>query len=181
MFSARSRVVPMSVLLVAVALAATSAFFAPAAEATVYTITLKNGTTFDSRYQPEEASWDSNMVVLMTEFGNRIALAADDIDSVTVDSESRGFGHQLNASTMALGWAPNDGLDMNSEEGKAFLAAEAAAAAAAGQAPPVYNQQQFVQPGQTTGLPVWMTGVNAVPQVSPVTQVPEAAQAPPQQ
>ncbi len=183
MFSARSRVVPLSVLLVAVALAAMSAFFAPAAEATVYTVTMKNGTTFDTRYQPEEASWDSNMVVLMTEFGNRIALPSVDIDSVTVDSESRGFGHQLNASTMALGWAPNDGLDMNSEEGKAFLAAEAAGAAAgaAGQAPPVYNQQQFIEPGQTTGLPVWMTGVNAVPQTAPVTQVPQAAQAPPQQ
>ena len=50
---------------------------------------------------------------------------------------------------MALGWAPNDGLDLDSEEGKALLAAEAAAAAAAGQAPPVYNQQQFVEPGQT--------------------------------
>ena len=51
------------------------ALFAPAASATVYTVTMKNGTTFDTRYQPEEASWDANKVVLMTEFGNRIALA----------------------------------------------------------------------------------------------------------
>ena len=173
MFSARTRVTALSVVLVAVALAA---FLAPAAEATVYTVTMKNGTTFDTRYQPEEASWDASLVVLMTEFGNRVALPAVDIDSVAVDSESRGFGHQLNASTMALGWAPNDGLDMHSEEGKAFMAAEAAAAAAAGQAPPVYNQQQFVEPGQTSGLPVWMTGINAVPQLAPVV-----LQAPPQQ
>ena len=46
MFSARSRVVPSSVLLVAVALAV---FFAPAVSATVYTVTMKNGTTFDTR------------------------------------------------------------------------------------------------------------------------------------
>ena len=164
MSSARTRVVTLSVLLVAVGVCA---LFAPAAEATVYSVALKNGTTFDTRYQPEEASWDPDKVVLMTEFGNRIALAASEIESVTVDSESRGFGHQLNNTTMALGWAPNDALDMNSEEGQAALAADAAASAAAANAPQVYNQQQFVEPGALTGLPVWMTGVNAVPQVQP--------------
>ena len=164
MSSARTRVATLSVLLVAVALCA---IFAPAAEATVYTVTLKNGTTFDTRYQPEESSWDPNMVVLMTEYGNRVALAAAEIESVTVDSESRGFGHQLNNTTMALGWAPNDALDANSDEGKAALAADAAAQAAAANAPQVYNQQQFVEPGALSGLPVWMTGINAVPQVQP--------------
>lgn len=159
---ARTRVVGLSVLLVA------GVFAALPASATTYTVTMKNGSTFDTRYQPEEASWNPNMVVVMTEFGNRVALPAEEIDSVTVDSESRGFGHQLNNTTMALGWAPNDALDLDSEEGKAALAAEQAATAAAGYAPPVYNQQQFVEPGQLTGLPVWMTGINAVPQVQPV-------------
>ncbi|MBP7586320.1 MAG: hypothetical protein KBA72_00075 [Thermoanaerobaculia bacterium] len=173
MSSARTRVVTLSVLLVAVGVCA---LFAPAAEATVYSVALKNGTTFDTRYQPEEASWDPDKVVLMTEFGNRIALAASEIESVTVDSESRGFGHQLNNTTMALGWAPNDALDANSDEGKAALAADAAASAAAANAPQVYNQQQFVEPGALTGLPVWMTGVNAVPQVQP-----SQPSAPPQQ
>ena len=55
MSSARTRVATLSVLLVAVGMAA---LLAPAAEATVYTVTMKNGTTFDTRYQPEEASWD---------------------------------------------------------------------------------------------------------------------------
>ena len=120
MSSARTRVVTLSVLLVAVGVCA---LFAPAAEATVYSVALKNGTTFDTRYQPEEASWDPDKVVLMTEFGNRIALAASEIESVTVDSESRGFGHQLNNTTMALGWAPNDALDANSDEGNAAVEA----------------------------------------------------------
>lgn len=164
MSSARTRVATLSVLLLAVGMAA---LLAPAAEATVYTVTMKNGTTFDTRYQPEEASWDPDKVVVMTEFGNRVALPAAEIESVAVDSESRGFGHQLNSTTMALGWAPNDALDLNSEEGKAALAADAAAQAAAANAPQVYNQQQFVEPGQLSGLPVWMTGVNAVPQVQP--------------
>ena len=173
MVSARTRVASLSVLLLAVGMSALSA---PAAEATVYTVTMKNGTTFDSRYQPEEASWDSNLVVLMTEFGNRVALPAAEIDSVAVDSESRGFGHQLNNTTMALGWAPNDGMDMDSDEGKAYLASEAAAAAAASQAQPVYNQQQFVDPSQLTGMPTWMTGINSVPQVQPVVVRPPSQQ-----
>lgn len=176
MSSARTRVATLSVLLLAVGMAA---LFAPAAGATVYTVTMKNGTTFDTRYQPEEASWDPNKVVVMTEFGNRVALPAAEIESVTVDSESRGFGHQLNNTTMALGWAPNDALDLNSEEGKAALAADAAAQAAAANAPQVYNQQQFVEPGALSGLPVWMTGINAVPQVQP-SQPSSPSSAPPQ-
>lgn len=172
MVSARTRSVTLSVLLVAVVLVAMSAFFAPAAEAAVYTVTMKNGSTFDTRYQPEEASWDENMVVLMTEFGNRIALPASEIDSVVVDSESRGFGHQINSSTMMLGWAPNDAIDPSTPEGQAAMAAAAAAAASGAQSAPVYNQQQFVEPGAATGLPVWMTGVNAVPQVQPVQPTP---------
>ena len=70
----------------------------------------------------------------------------------------------------------NDALDASSDEGKAALAADAAASAAAANAPQVYNQQQFVEPGALTGLPVWMTGVNAVPQVQP-----SQPSAPPQQ
>jgi hypothetical protein len=163
---ARTRVVALPVLLLV------GAFAALPVSAAVYTVTMKNGSTFDSRYQPEEASWDENMVVLLTEFGNRIALPAGEIDSVTVDSESRGFGHQINSTTMALGWAPNDAFDPSSPEGQAAMAAEAAASAGASQAPAVYNQQQFVEPGSLTGLPVWMTGVNAVPQVQPVVAAP---------
>ncbi len=167
---ARTRVVGLSALLLA------GAFAALPLEATVYTVTLKNGTTFETRYQPEYASWDASKVVLMTEYGNRVALVGADIDSVTVDSENRGFGHQLNASTVALGWAPNDALDPNSDEGKAALAAESAAAQAGGQAQPVYNQEQFVQPGAiSSGVPMWMTGVNSVPQVQP-TAAPEPQQ-----
>ncbi len=166
---ARTRVAALSVVLF---VAAWVAFSALPASAAVYTILLKNGTTFETRYQPEQASWDADKVVLLTEFGNPIALAAADIDSISTDSESRGFGHQLNDTTMMVGWAPNDALDPNSEEGKAALAAEAAGTAAA-PAAPVYNQQQFVDTGATSGIPVWMTQVNAVPQVAPTPTPPQ--------
>jgi hypothetical protein len=161
MHRARTHVAASSVLLLIAALAAIPA------SAAVYTVTLKNGATFDTRYQPYEASWDASKVVLLTEFGNQIALSADDIDNVSVDSESRGFGHQLNDTTVVLGWAPNDAIDPGSDEGKAAMAADAAAYAAGAQAPAVYNQQQFVEPAGLSGMPAWMTGINAVPQVAP--------------
>lgn len=141
--------------------------FAPAASAAIYTVTLANGATFDTRYPPEQASWDAGKVVILTEFGNQISFSNADVQSVTVDTETRGFGHQLDATTMALGWAPNDSLDPDSEEGKAAAAAEQAQAAVQALTPTVYNQQQFVEPGALTGLPVWMTSPTAVPQVAP--------------
>ena len=64
---ARTRVVALPLLLLV------GAFAALPVSAAVYTVTMKTGSTFDTRYQPEEASWDENMIVLMTEFGNRIA------------------------------------------------------------------------------------------------------------
>ena len=169
MLRARTRFAALSVLLV---VAAIGAFSALPASAAVYTIMLKNGTTFETRYQPEQASWDVDKVVLLTEFGNPIALAGADIESISVDSENRGFGHQLNDTTMMLGSAPNDALDPSSEEGKAALAAEAAASSGT-QASPAYNQQQFVDTGATTGFPGWMTQVNAVPQVAPPPSPPQ--------
>ena len=149
--------------------------------AVVYTVTLTNGMTFETRYQPEFASWDPNKVVLLTEYGNRISVPAADIQSLTTDTESKGFGYQIDTTTIALGWAPNDQLDPNSDEGKAALAEQAAQAQAAGYQSPVYTQQQFVDPSQLTGMPVWMTGVNAVPQLAPPPVVGEPIQVRPPQ
>ena len=155
--------------------------FATTAGAAIYTVTLSSGSTFDTRYEPQKASWDATKLVLMTEFGNQIALDSAEVQSVTVDTETRGFGHQLDATTIALGWAPNDAIDPGSDEGKAFLAAEEAAALAGANAPPVYNQQQFVEPSALTGLPVWMTGTNAVPQVAPQPVAVQPQSPPPNQ
>ncbi len=156
--TSRSRILVLGLTALLVALPASAA---------VYTVTLHNGSTFETRYQPEQASWDPGKIVLLSEWGNRIALAVEDVASIATDTESRGFGHQLNNTTMALGWAPNDLVDPNSDEGKAAAAAEQAQAAIQALTPQVYDQQQFVEPTQTTGLPVWVTGVNAVPQVAP--------------
>lgn len=125
-----------------------------------YTIALKNGNSFLTRYQPEDASWDAEKLVFLDEHGNLIALAKADVDSITTELENRGFGHVLNSTTLAIGWAPNDAIDPDSDEAKAAAAAGAAGQMGGGQqeAPPIYNQEQFVEPGAATGLPLSMVG-----------------------
>lgn len=145
-----------------VSVAVVGALAALPAAADVYTITLANGTTFQTRYQPEDASWDPAKLVFLDELGNRLSLAKSDVVSIATDLETRGFGHMLNSTTMALGWAPNDALDPDSDEGKAALQAEAQRAMMQGGAQPVYNQQQFVEPGAATGLPFGLVGVSGM-------------------
>ena len=150
--SARSRVFAL-----AAAVAVVGALSALPAGADIHTITLQNGSTFQSRYQPENASWDAAKIVFLDEHGNLISLAKSDVVSIQTDLENRGFGHMLNSTTMALGWAPNDALDPDSEEGRAALQAEAQRGGMQ-EAPPIYNQEQFVEPGAATGLPLSLVG-----------------------
>ena len=42
----------------------------PTADAATYIITLDNGNVFESRFQPSEASWDENMIMVMTDDGD---------------------------------------------------------------------------------------------------------------
>jgi hypothetical protein len=74
----------------------------------VFTVHLKNGNTFETRYQPKVAEWDENKVVLLTGVGNRITLLKDDIAEITAESQAKGFGTVIDTTTLVLGWAPND-------------------------------------------------------------------------
>lgn len=93
-------------------------FLATCAQATFYTVTLKNGTTFETRYRPIAAEWDSTVSMLITDKGNWIALANEDIADVVSVYEENGFGYQLDVSTRYVGWSPNDLVnDKVDEEG----------------------------------------------------------------
>lgn len=152
-----------------VALAAAVLVTLPAA-AGDWTVTLHNGTEFVSRYQPEEASWDPDVVLLMTAEGNTIGLSRADIASVTSDIESRGFGTVIDDKTISLGWAPNDLPDPAAEAAASGLSPEMQLlqqmiAAQNQPAPaPNLNVQQFVDPSFAGGgLPAFGTPTGGVP------------------
>jgi hypothetical protein len=136
---------------------------ASAAQAASYTVTLSNGTSFETRYRPMTAEWDTNYAMLRTDQGNWIALKKAEIVDVTSASELSGFGYQINDTTVFLGWSAAEGL--TGEDGAGDTAGGAApdtgTAPAAGSAPAAdssapapgggYTMQQFVSV-PTTGV-----------------------------
>jgi len=139
--------------------------------AAIYSVQLKNGNSFETRYEPRDAPWDSGKLVLLDEWGNLISLSKDEVEEVSSDFEAKGYGAMLDDTTMALGWAPNDLIDPDSAEGQAAAEAAATAAAQAGNQQPNVSIEQFVEPGDTQGLPAQWIGY-------PVNQ-PDVAPAPP--
>lgn len=156
-----ARVWPM---LLAVSLTAS-----PAA-AELYYVTLNNGSVLESRYQPQQSSWDGDMVLLMTDVGNWVGISRDEIESVRSESENRGYGLVIDTTTILLGWSPNDAVDPNAEpvEGQAAgTAGSAAANRTAAALEGMYEQRrqeesysipQFVEPGSTKGIPSRFVG-----------------------
>lgn len=147
-------------LFLALALAAAALAAAPAA-AEIWHVTLHNGNTIDSRYQPQEASWDAGKVTMLTDMGNWISLSRSDIASITADTQHKGFGFVINTTTIALGWAPNDALTPEQQ-----AQADAAAANAPAEVPAEpYSVEQFVEPNQAQGIPANWLGYGTVPPV----------------
>ncbi len=112
---------------------------APAAMAGTFTVTLTNGTTFETRYRPVAADWDENLVLLATDRGNHIALLKDEIAAVVSSVEESGFGYQVDTTTLYLGWSPQDQLEEGEEGegGQQFDFPEET---------PSFTVQQFVNP-----------------------------------
>lgn len=77
--------------------------------AETFTVTLDNGNTITSRYQPKLTLPDESKVMLLTDAGNWIALPRERVVEVISNTESRGFGRVINTTTIALGYAPNEG------------------------------------------------------------------------
>jgi len=79
-----------------------------AAAAETFTLTLDNGTTLLTRYQPKLSMPDESKVMLLTETGNWIAIARESVVGLTNSTESRGFGRVIDTTTIALGPSPNE-------------------------------------------------------------------------
>jgi hypothetical protein len=140
------------------------------ASAEVFSVTLTNGSVLETQYQPQEAAFDKDMVLLMTEVGNWIGVRRDEIESVVSDAESSGFGKVIGKNTVDLGWAANDAADPNAPaaDGKQdpglSLAAQALQAVyQQRQAAESYTVKQFVQPSETQGIPSSLIGISSGP------------------
>lgn len=96
-------------LIAAGALAFLSLLLPSTTSAEIFTVTLDNGNTIDSRYQPKVSMPDESKVMLLTESGNWISFPRESVVGITTDTESRGFGRVINTTTIALGFAPNEG------------------------------------------------------------------------
>lgn len=146
-----------TVIALALVLGGTALFVDPA-PAEVYTIELNNGTTFQSRYEPVEADWDSTKIVFLNELGTRISLSKDDVAEVASETETSGFGTILDSTTIDLGYLPNDmptpeDLEAGDERTPAERIREQMRVYRENQ--PSYDMQQFVEPSATGGgIPV---------------------------
>ncbi|HEV3457623.1 MAG TPA: hypothetical protein VHG32_13755 [Thermoanaerobaculia bacterium] len=139
------------------------------AQAEVFHVKLRNGTTVDTLYQPQQATWDPNVVILLSDAGNWIGIEQRDIDSVVSESQIRGFGIALNFNTIAIGWAPNDAIDPASLQANPQAATLQALQN-------IYTQQQeqqhytipqFVSTEQTAGIPARLVGGGTIPGLPP--------------
>jgi hypothetical protein len=108
------------------------------AMAELYTVRLKNGNTIDSRQQPQFAAWDKDVVLVLTDVANWVALEAKDIERVDVETQVRGFAKRLDANTLFLGWSANDGTG---DRGGVVLPENQRN----------YDQKQFVSPSEAGG------------------------------
>lgn len=148
--------IPTGRALILLALAAVLA--APAVVADVYHVRLVNGQVLDSRYPPEEASWDPGTIMLQSETGNWVGVRRSDVVRIESETEIRGYGRRLDATTIYMGRtanaAPVPGAEGEQDPTRDLLQA-------------IYSQQQqqqdytieqFVEPGETGGgIPVGFT------------------------
>lgn len=144
----KARILTLSVLLV---------LAAGALAAETFTVTLDNGTTFVTRYKPKLAA-DGATVYLLTEVGNWIAFERASVVDVVSDLESRGYGLVIDTTTISLGIAPN--TRQAGEEAGGTLDANLALLNYLRERDAQmqsYSVPQFVEPEETSGIPVSYT------------------------
>lgn len=160
------------------AVAAALLFVAPASAA-IFVIHLHNGTSFETRFEPRDTEYDASKIMFVDEVGNLLALSKADVARIESDVESSGYGHIIDDTTIALGWAPNDAPEEGSAQDQARQAALAAAGETQGPAAePVYDVENIpatmqvipsITPeGQPFVMPI------PIPQPTPTTEPPPA-------
>jgi hypothetical protein len=137
------------------------------AQAEVFHVKLRSGSTIDTLYQPQQASWDASVVLLLSDAGNWVGIDQKDVESVQSESQMRGFGIALNFNTIAIGWAPNDAVDPAAVQSNPQAATMQALQNIyqQEQAQSHYTVPQFVSTEQTSGIPASFIGGGRIPQL----------------
>ncbi len=156
------------------------------AAAEVFHLKLRNGTSIDTAYQPQQAAWDPGLVVLLTDAGNWVGVQQKDVESVQSESQVRGYGVALNFNTVAIGWAPNDAPEETAASAQSAALQALQTIMQRQDAQAHYTIPQFVSTSQTQGIPARFVGIvpglpASLPQATPVPvpiPVPAPAAAP---
>lgn len=148
--------------LVLTALGAALLLVALPAAAEIYHVNLHNGASYESRYPPEAASWDQDTVLVLTETGTWVGVERSSIARVETETELRGYGERIDATTVRMGRTPWSGPlqgeeELTSEERQLRLLE--AMVQQQNQPERDYTMDQFVEPDAmgTGGLPVGFT------------------------
>ena|SRR5579872_422460 len=135
------------------------ALLAVPAYAEVFHVTLKNGTVIETASRPQQASWDSKMVLLLTDMGNWVGFSQDEIAGIRSEDPIQGFGIRINDKVVILGLSPNDLPDAKGKDdvnSKFFDLANKMLDMQ--DKANHYSIQQFVDPSQTQGIPSGFAG-----------------------
>lgn len=137
------------------------------ASADLFTVTLTNGATFETRYQPIQSVIDEGKLQFLTDMGNWITLKKDIVASIASETESKGFGIVIDTQTIALGWDPTSiqaaEESQESEDSTAQLLRYLVAQDQAQAPPPPFSNELVVEQSDVGGIPIWMTGSTTPP------------------
>jgi hypothetical protein len=173
-------ITPGALLATLALLVAVLALAASPALAEVYHVKLKNGTSIDTAYKPQQASWDAGLVLLLTDSGNWVGLPQKEVDSVQTESQIHGFGVALNFDTVAIGWAPNDFPEPTEANAQSATLQMLQSIYQQQQSQSHYSIPQFVNTDQSQGIPARFVGYTGSPGVSvPPVLPPTPTPAPP--
>jgi hypothetical protein len=147
-------------LSIAALLAALTFVSAAPAGAELYDIRLHNGGRIQSRQAPIAVDYLPDRLLVLTEVGNWVGLATDDIASIEAMTESRGFGTVIDTTTISLGVAPNDRIEAQELDPQERLLQMLEQRSRPREN---YSVEQFAEPSEAGGIPIWMTGVTTPP------------------
>jgi hypothetical protein len=179
-------------------LLAAVALLAAPASADVFYVTLTNGSVIETGHQPQQAAWDPTMILLLTESGNWVGFPQSDIQGIRQEDPTQGYGIRISDKTIDLGRSPNDlpeaGSKNRQEDLNDRLYALSERMLQQAESRQNYSVEQFVEPGQSQGIPSsfggYFNGVNSdgigqLPIATPRVQAPpsggEAPMSPPKQ